>query len=237
MAAAVPTIAVAAAMQIAARVCLARARLVYTLIDVALPRLGAGRRRCTWRAGPLCHFAFLDSSFLSFPEVTDVLIILLVAKHPERFLWYTALPTIGSIAGCYVLYALARRGGEAFMRKRLRGSHVDRAFAVFRKYGLLAVAIPSILPPPVPFKIFVLTAGAARVRPLDFLVAVSIGRGVRYFGEGLLALWYGEWALDFLKSNARVVSLWLAAIVAVGAIAWMWWSRRRRVDASAGSSV
>jgi membrane protein DedA with SNARE-associated domain len=83
----------------------------------------------------------------------------------------------------------------------------------------------------------VLTAGAARVRPLDFLVAVSIGRGVRYFGEGLLALWYGEWALDFLKSNARAVSLWLAAIVAVGAIAWMWWSRRRRVDGSAGSSV
>ncbi len=188
--------------------------------------------------GPgLFVISFLDSSFLSFPEVTDVLIILLVAKHPERFLWYTALPTIGSIAGCYVLYALARRGGEAFMRKRLRGSHVDRAFAVFRKYGLLAVAIPSILPPPVPFKIFVLTAGAARVRPLDFLVAVSIGRGVRYFGEGLLALWYGEWALDFLKSNARVVSLWLAAIVAIAAIAWMWWSRRRRVDASAGSSV
>ena len=98
---------------------------------------------------------------------------------------------------------------------------------MFRKYGLLAVAIPSILPPPVPFKIFVLTAGAARVRPLDFLVAVSIGRGVRYFGEGLLALWYGEWALDFLQPNARVVSLWLAAIVAVAGIAWMWWSAPR----------
>ena len=106
--------------------------------------------------GPgLFAIAFLDSSFLSFPEITDVLIIVLVAKHPERFLWYTALPTIGSIAGCYVLYALARRGGEAFLRKRLRERHVERALSVFRKYGLLAVAIPSILPPPVPFKIFV----------------------------------------------------------------------------------
>jgi len=189
--------------------------------------------------GPgLFVIAFLDSSFLSFPEVTDILIVLLVAKHPERFLWYTALPTIGSIAGSYLLYALARGGGEAFMRKRLRERHVDRAFAIFRKYGLLAVAIPSILPPPVPFKIFVLTAGAARVRPIDFLVAVSIGRGIRYFGEGLLALWYGERALEFMKANARAVSLWLLAVVAVVAIVWMWWFRRRgRVDASAGSSV
>jgi membrane protein YqaA with SNARE-associated domain len=189
--------------------------------------------------GPgLFVLAFLDSSFLSFPEVTDVLIIVLVAKHPERFLWYTTLPTIGSIAGCYALYAVARRGGEAFMRRRLHERHVDRAFSLFRKYGLLAVAIPSILPPPVPFKIFVLTAGAARVRPIDFLVAVTIGRGIRFYGEGLLALWYGEWALDFMRANARAVSLWLGAIVATIAVVWMWWSRRRgRIDASAGTSV
>ena len=189
--------------------------------------------------GPgLFVIAFLDSSFLSFPEITDVLIVVLVAKHPERFLWYTALPTIGSVAGCYVLYTLARRGGEAFLRKRLRERHVDRAFSVFRKYGLLAVAIPSILPPPMPFKMFVLAAGAARVGRLDFLIAVTIGRGIRYFGEGLLALWYGEKALGFLKANAGAVSIWLGAIVATTALVWMWWSRRRgRIDASAGSSV
>ena len=189
--------------------------------------------------GPgLLAIAFLDSSFLSFPEITDVLIIVLVAKHPERFLWYTALPTIGSIAGCYVLYALARRGGEAFLRRRLRERHVERALTVFRKYGLLAVAIPSILPPPVPFKIFVLAAGAAGVPAVDFIVAVSIGRGIRYFGEGILALWYGEWALQFLSTHARAVSLWLGLIVAIVAVGWTWWSRRRgRIDASAGSSV
>ena len=189
--------------------------------------------------GPgLFVIALLDSSFLSFPDVTDVLIVVLVAKHPERFLWYTLLPTIGSIIGCYLLYSLAKRGGEAFLRKRLRERHVERAFAIFRKYGLFAVAIPSILPPPVPFKMFVLVAGAARVRTLDFLVAVTIGRGIRYIGEGVLALWYGEWALEFLRTNARAVSLWLGAIVATIAVVWMWWSRRQgRIDASAGSSV
>ena len=189
--------------------------------------------------GPgLFLLSFLDSSFLSFPEVTDILIVVLVTKHPERFLWYTALPTLGSILGCYVLYALAYRGGEAFMRKRMKERHVERAFAVFRKYGLFAVSIPSILPPPVPFKIFVLAAGAARVKPFDFLVAVTIGRGVRYFGEGLLALWYGQWALDLLNEHGRAVSLSLAGIIALLGFAYIWWTRRRGdVDAAAGSSV
>jgi membrane protein YqaA with SNARE-associated domain len=189
--------------------------------------------------GPgLFLLAFLDSSFLSFPQVTDILIIVLVTKHPERFLWYTALPTIGSVLGCYVLYALARRGGEAFLRKRMKDRHVERALAVFRKYGLLAVAIPSILPPPVPFKMFVLAAGAAGVKPFDFLVAITIGRGIRYFGEGLLALWYGQWALNVLNEHGRAVSLGLCAIIAVLGGAYIWWTRRRGdVDAAAGSSV
>ncbi len=189
--------------------------------------------------GPgLFILSFLDSSFLSFPEVTDILIIVLVTKHPERFLWYTALPTIGSVMGCYVLYALARRGGEAFLRKRMPERHVEKAFSVFRKYGLLAVAIPSILPPPVPFKMFVLAAGAARVRPVDFLVAVTIGRGIRYFGEGVLALWYGQWAIDLLNQHGRTISLWLAGILTVVVLVYLWWTKRRDdVDATAGSSV
>ena len=189
--------------------------------------------------GPgLFILAFLDSSFLSFPQVTDILIVVLVTKHPERFLWYTALPTIGSILGSYVLYALARRGGEAFLRKRMKDRHVERALAVFRKYGLLAVAIPAILPPPVPFKMFVLAAGAARVKPMDFLVAITIGRGVRYGGEGVLALWYGQWALDLLNEHGRAISLWLGAIIAILGGIYIWWTRRRgNVDATAGSSV
>lgn len=189
--------------------------------------------------GPgLFILSFLDSSFLSFPEVTDVLIIVLVTKHPERFLWYTALPTIGSVMGCYVLYALARSGGEAFLRKRMPERHVERAFAVFRKYGLLAVSIPSILPPPVPFKMFVLAAGAARVKPVDFLIAVTIGRAVRYFGEGVLALWYGQWAIDLLNQHGRRISLWLAGILTLLGLVYLWWTKRRGdVDATAGSSV
>jgi membrane protein YqaA with SNARE-associated domain len=178
--------------------------------------------------GPgLFIIALLDSSLLSFPEVVDLLLMGLVIQHKERVVYYALLSTLGSIAGCFVLYAIARKGGEAFLRRRFAGHHIDRALRLFQKYGLLAVAIPSILPPPVPFKIFVFAAGVARVPPLEFLAAVAIGRGVRYFGEAFLALWYGEAAIAFLKENARTVAFTLASLVLAGGIAWMWHRNRK----------
>jgi membrane protein YqaA with SNARE-associated domain len=179
--------------------------------------------------GPgLFIIAFLDSSFLSFPEVVDLLIIWLVTAHKERMLYYALMPTLGSVAGCFALYLVGRKGGEAFLRRRFRESHVDRALAVFRRYGLLAVAVPSLLPPPVPFKPFVLAAGVAGVRSADFLLAVGIGRGLRYFGEALLAVWYGERAAQFVRENARPVSLAFAVAVLVFGVGWIWYSRRRQ---------
>ena len=178
--------------------------------------------------GPgLFLIAFLDSSLLSFPEVVDLLLMGLVIRHEERMVYYATLSTLGSIAGCFTLYLLARKGGETFLRKRFSGRHVDRALALFQKYGLLAVAVPSILPPPVPFKIFVFAAGVARVPPLEFLAAVAIGRGVRYFGEALLAVWYGEQAIAFLKGNARLVAVALAVLVVAVSLAWLWFVRRK----------
>lgn len=178
--------------------------------------------------GPgLFLIAFLDSSFLSFPEVVDLLIIVFVTRHHERMIYYSLLATLGSMAGCFMLYLVGRKGGEAFMRRRFHERHVDRTLAIFQKYGLLAVAVPSLLPPPFPFKPFVLVAGVARVRAVDFLLAVALGRGVRYFGEGLLALWYGERAAVFLKNHARELSLALAGVVLLAGLVWIWYRRRR----------
>ena len=178
--------------------------------------------------GPgLFLIAFLDSSFLSFPQVVDLLLMGLVIRHKERMLYYALLPTLGSIAGCFVLYLVARKGGETFLRKRFSGPHIDRALGLFQKYGLLAVAVPSILPPPMPFKIFVFAAGVAGVRPLEFLIAVAVGRSVRYFGEGLLAVWYGEQAIAFLEANAQPVALVLAAAVFVLGLLWIWLHNRK----------
>src|SRR4051812_5387225 len=127
--------------------------------------------------GPgLFLIAFLDSSFLSFPEVVDLLIVWLTIQHPHRMLYYAGLSTLGSVAGCVVLFLIARKGGEAFLRRRVHERHVERATAVVRKYGLLSVLIPSLLPPPAPFKIFVLAAGVAQIRMRDFVAAVAVGR-------------------------------------------------------------
>lgn len=178
--------------------------------------------------GPgLFLIAFLDSSFLSFPEVCDLLIVWLTVRHKRRMLFYALMCTLGSVAGCYALYAVGRRGGEAFLKRRFKAERIERAMALFRRHGLLAVIVPSLLPPPMPFKIFVLAAGVARVRSIDFIVAVLIGRGIRYFGEGFLALWYGEQAIDFLRNNARMAGLVLAILIVAGAAVWFWWRRTR----------
>jgi membrane protein YqaA with SNARE-associated domain len=176
--------------------------------------------------------ALLDSSFLSFPQVNDLLIILLSTKFPERMPYYAGMTTIGSVIGCFLLYGVARRGGEVFLRKRLKGPYVDRAIALYQRHGLMAVVVPALLPPPVPFKVFVLLAGAASVSPVRFGIAVGIGRGIRYFGQGYLAVLYGEQAAEFMKANGTVIGIGLAlAAVLIGAA--VFFLRRRRHGSAA----
>ena len=159
--------------------------------------------------------ATLDSSFLSFPQVNDLLIIVLSTKYPERMAYYAGMTVLGSLLGCFMLYGVARRGGEVFIRKRVKGKYADRAIALYQRHGLLAVVVPALLPPPVPFKVFVLLAGAAAVSPLRFGIAVGIGRGIRYFGQGYLAVRYGEQAAEFMKTHGTSLGLGLAAAALV----------------------
>ena len=165
--------------------------------------------------------ALLDSSFLSLPQVNDLLIIVLSTKYPARMPYYASMTTVGSLIGCFMLYGVARRGGESLLRKRLKGRYVDRALALYQRYGLLAVVVPALLPPPVPFKVFVLLAGAAAVAPWRFGLAVVIGRGIRYFGQGYLAVLYGERAADFMKAHGAQVGIGLALLAVAAGVAVM----------------
>jgi membrane protein YqaA with SNARE-associated domain len=177
--------------------------------------------------GPgLFLIAFLDSSFLSFPQVNDLLIIWTVLKRPHMMLLYATFATLGSIAGCLTLYVVARKGGEAMLTKRISARSMQRGIGVFQRFGLLAIMVPAILPPPAPFKIFVLLAGVARVPLGRFASAVAIGRGFRYFGIGLLTLWYGEAAIDFLKTHGRVLAFGIAVAVLLGAAGYWFWRTR-----------
>lgn len=175
--------------------------------------------------------AVLDSSFLSFPQVNDVLVIVLSAKSPERMPYYAGMTTLGSLIGCFMLFAVARRGGEVFIRKRLKGAHVDRALRLYQRFGLLAVVVPSLLPPPVPFKIFVLLAGAADVAAWRFGLAILIGRGIRYFGQGYLAVMYGDHALDFMQDHGAEIGIGLAVLALVSGLGLIMVRRRRQATA------
>jgi len=176
--------------------------------------------------------SFLDSSFLSLPEINDILVVWMVTQHKERLVYYVSMATLGSIVGCFTLYWLAWKGGEAFVRKRFKSASVERAMETVRRYGLLALLVPSILPPPAPFKVFVILAGVVRVRPLSFAVAIGVGRGLRYFVEGLLAVWYGDMALHYIDEHGSQVALWAAILVLLGGLAAVWWRRRRPATAA-----
>lgn len=170
--------------------------------------------------------AFLDSSFLSLPEINDLLLVWMVTKDESKMLVYATSATAGSIAGCLALYYVGRVGGEAVLRKRFRSETIDRGIAAFQRYGVIAVLIPSLLPPPAPFKIFVLLSGVAKIGVYRFATAIAIGRGIRYFGEGVLAVLYGDLAIEYIRENARTVSLALVGLLVAGLVGYLLWRRR-----------
>jgi membrane protein YqaA with SNARE-associated domain len=172
--------------------------------------------------------AFLDSSFLSLPEINDLLLIWMVTRHKGRIVLYVLASMLGSIAGCFVLYYLGRKGGDALVRRRFGHERVDRALGAVRRHGMMAVLIPSLLPPPAPFKIFVLLAGAAGIGASRFALAIGIGRGIRYLGEGLLAVRYGDRATAYLETHLRNVSLTVIGLLILGMAGSVLWSRARR---------
>jgi membrane protein YqaA with SNARE-associated domain len=169
--------------------------------------------------GPgLFLIAFLDSSFLSFPQANDLLIVLMVARDPAWMSYYAGLATLGSLAGCVTLYEVARRGGQAFVGKRMKASRIAWGVRLFERYGVLAILVPSLLPPPAPFKLFVLLAGVAQMPRLAFAISILVGRGARYFGIGLLTVWYGEQAMQFLQQNGRLAFRVVALSVLAGVL-------------------
>jgi membrane protein YqaA with SNARE-associated domain len=165
--------------------------------------------------------AILDSSILTLPEINDILIVLLVARHKSRLVLYAAAATAGSIVGSLVLFTIGRKGGEAVLQKRFSVERSARARLFIEKYGVLAVIIPSLLPPPMPFKMFVLLSGVGRMSVARFVTAVAIGRGTRYFGVGLLALRYGDQTMAFLHEHSRTVALVVGIAIIVGAAAYL----------------
>jgi membrane protein YqaA with SNARE-associated domain len=126
-----------------------------------------------------------------------------------------------------VMHAIGRKGGEALVRERFSGSRVERAMAALRKHGVMSVLIPCLLPPPAPFKIFVLLAGVVGIPATSFVAAIAIGRGLRYLVLGFLAVRYGSRASTYLAAHGMAASLVLASAVGAGFATYLVWSKAR----------
>ena len=140
---------------------------------------------------------------------------------------FALLTTLGSVIGCALLYAVGRKGGEALLRKTFADERIAKVQRWYQRHGILAVIIPSLLPPPTPFKIFVLSAGTFGISWPKFITAVVIGRGIRYFSEGILAVMYGPSAIEFVHNNYGKIGLVIAIVIVISAVIFFSYGRHR----------
>ena len=153
--------------------------------------------------------SFLDSSFLTFPVINDLLLIELSMQHPARMPLYAAMAALGSLLGCVVLFLLARKVEEAAFH-----SKVGKRAAAIRHWvernGFGGMLLAAMLPPPTPFKFFVLAAGVFEVPLVSFASAIALARVIRYFGVGYLAVRFGADALPYLARHK-----WQVAVIGI----------------------
>ena len=165
-------------------------------------------------AGPaMVLIATLDSSLLSLPEINDYLVVARCYKYPSAVFYFPLFAAAGSVLGCWLLYTIMRRGGQALLRKRFRADRIERVEKAYARFGVFAIAIPAILPPPLPFKIFVATAGTLEYPRWKFLLTVMVARSFRYYVEGTLAVFYGTQVLEFMKDNGLLVISVVAGLI------------------------
>src|SRR6266498_14858 len=168
----------------------------------------------------------LDSSLLSLPEINDYLVVGRCVKQPSAAFYFPLFAAIGSVIGCLVLYTIMRRGGQALLRRRFKRENIERVERAYARYGFLAIAIPALLPPPMPFKIFVATAGTLEYPRWKFLITVMLARSIRYYVEGILAVFYGRRVLLFLKDNGLVMASVVASIAIIAVFVYAVINRR-----------
>ena len=164
--------------------------------------------------GPFGLFAiaFLDSVLVPIPGGVDAMLMLLAASRPSWMLIYVAAAMVGSTAGCVCLYLVSRRAGHRALA-RFSESKQKRVKDLIDRYDVLSVLVASVLPPPFPFKLFVVSAGVFRLNLLRFTLAIAGGRTFRYLLEGYLAARYGDQAKEILQRYYPAIGIGLAVLI------------------------
>jgi membrane protein YqaA with SNARE-associated domain len=194
--------------------------LIRLLIAAATPTAARSLRRWIYHLGALgfIPLGLLDSSIIPLPGSMDVLTIVLAARDATLWPYYALMATVGSVLGGFVTYRLARKGGKEALARKVSAKTLKRVYEIFERWGFAAIAIPALLPPPMPLVPFVLAAGAMQYSVNKFLLAMTLGRIVRYLILAYLAARYGRKMLPLLLQHghpavAAVVGLAVTAVL------------------------
>lgn len=181
----------------------------------------------------LLAIAFLDSVLVPIPGGVDAMLLILAASRPSWVLIYVAAATIGSTAGCVGLYKISQRAGHRALN-RFSESKQKRVKDLIDRYDVLSVLVASVLPPPFPFKLFVVSAGVFRLNLWRFTIAIAAGRTFRYLLEGYLAARYGEHAKELLAQYYPYIGIGLAVAIIAFFVVKNLMKRGSRAEAVSG---
>lgn len=170
----------------------------------------------TFGAFGLFAVALLDSTFVPLPSSCDALMLLLSTTYPNWMLLYAFMATAGSALGCLILYLISRRAGARALN-RFSETKQRRVRHWIERYDMFAVLGATLLPPPFPFKLFVVSAGVFRFSLLRFMLAIIAGRAFRFLLEGYFAVRYGAQAKEILAKYYP----WIGVGLVVGIIVFV----------------
>jgi membrane protein YqaA with SNARE-associated domain len=185
----------------------------------------------TFGAFGLFAVALLDSTFVPLPSSADALMILLSTTYPSWMVLYAFMATAGSAIGCWILYLISRRAGARALNK-FSETKQRRVKNWIEKYDALAVLVATLLPPPFPFKLFVVTAGVFRFSLLRFMLAIIAGRAFRFLLEGYFAVRYGAAAKEILARYYPWIGLALVLAIVLFVFVKRWVKRETEILAA-----
>jgi membrane protein DedA with SNARE-associated domain len=169
-----------------------------------------------------------DNSVVPLPGSMDALTVILSARQENLWPYYAAMATIGGIVGAYATYTLGAKSSEGALEKKLSKKKAERIYKIFNQYGFWSLFVPAMLPPPVPFSPFLLVAGVLKYSKRNFLLAVGLGRTIRYSLLAWLGSTYSKQIFSFFRQYNRPILWTVVAVAVAGGIAALLWVWRRK---------
>ena len=182
----------------------------------------------------LLGISFLDSSLIPFPVLNDLALIVMASRRPAWWPMYAMASTIGSVLGIGLLYLIARGGGNYFWRKT-KPQALTQAQRWLNRHEFVTILVACLLPPPAPLKAFILAAGILRANTVQFMLALMVGRGLRFGADAWLGARYGVRAQDYVRHNLAWTSVALVTVIVGLALLHRWWTRMGERDYGLGS--